>query len=247
VTGLAGAIRLLTRVPVPGPASEPGRALPWFALVGALLGVLTAVAYAAAERVVPTPVAAAVATFILVLATGAIHEDGLADTADAWGGGTTRDETLRILRDPSHGTYGVLALAFSVVLRVAGLAAMSPAAALVALPSIHAISRATTAALMAITPSARTEGLAADYAGQATPVRAAVAVATALAFAALLIGVATIAAAAVALVVAWVVRAVAMRRIGGVTGDVLGAAEQLVEIGLILLLAGLAQRAALPA
>ena len=244
MSGLIGALSALTRLPVPaGVGEDPGRALPWFPLVGVLVGLATASVYAAAYQVLPQLVSAAVAILTLVLLTGALHEDGLADSADAWGGGHGRDHTLRIMRDPQHGTYGTLAIVFSVVLRIGALAALSPAFSLVALPAVHAVSRAVPVALMTLTPAARDEGQAAHFTSAATPARAAVAAGSALVVAIVLLGVWVIAAVAIAIGSAWLIRRAAIQRLGGLTGDVLGATEQLVECGLLLLLAGVAHSA----
>jgi adenosylcobinamide-GDP ribazoletransferase len=240
VTGLVGALALLTRLPVRFAAGqEPGAALPWLPIVGGLLGVFTALVYMLGLLVLPAVVAAAVAIAVLVAVTGALHEDGLADAVDAWGGGSTREETLRVLDDPRIGTYGVLALVLSVLLRVTSIATLSPSAALVGLPAVHAMSRAATVAVMAVSPAARDSGLGARYSISATPLRAAVAVGVALLLSIALLGPWTAVAVVIALVLAWMARRVAMRRIGGVTGDVLGAIEQLVEVALLLLWAGI--------
>ena len=241
MSGLVGALGLLTRFPLPrGAAGDPGAALPWYPVVGAFLGLLAAAVYAATSLILPATLAAALAIAFLVLATGALHEDGLADAADAWGGGTTREETLRILRDPGVGTYGALALGFSLIVRVVALATLAPAMAISALPAVHALSRTAMAGVLATTPSARDDGLGASVRRTTTPVAAAAAVLVAVAASAVLLGLAAIAAIVVAAFVAATLRLVAIHRIGGVTGDVLGATEQLIEIGLMLLLAGFA-------
>ena len=242
MTGLVGALGLLTRLPVVSHTiSDRDASIAWFPIVGLLLGLAAALAYAVGSLLFPPVVAATIAILCLVLLTGALHEDGLADAADAWGGGTTREETLRILRDPGVGTYGALAIGFSLLVRVAALSVLTPSAALLALPAIHAISRAATAGMLATTPAARGDGLGADAGRTATRARV-VAVVLAMAASLALIGPLAVAAMAVALVVTVAVRLVAMRRIGGVTGDVLGATEQLVEIGAMLLVAGVAYR-----
>jgi adenosylcobinamide-GDP ribazoletransferase len=238
---------MLSRLPVPARVGEdPGRALPWFPLVGVLVGLVTASVYAAAYQVLPPPVAATVAILSLVLLTGALHEDGLADSADAWGG-DGRDDTLRIMRDPQHGTFGALAIVFSVVLRIGALAALSPAFSLVALPAIHAVSRTAPVMLMALTPAARDEGQAAHFISAATPAQAAVASGSALVVSIVLLGVWVIAAVAIVITIAWLIRRAAVLRLGGLTGDVLGATEQLVECGLLVLLAGVAKSTVPPA
>jgi len=128
--GLGAAVTLLTRVPI-GRAdwerSDLDRSLRWVPLVGGVIGLAVALAYAGTASVMPATVAAGLAVALGVLITGGLHEDGLADTVDGFGGGSDRGERLRIMKDPRHGTYGALALVFSVVLRVTALAAMRPA------------------------------------------------------------------------------------------------------------------------
>ena len=125
MTGFLGAVQFLTRIPVRTRAAVPhDRVLPWLPFVGALIGALVGGVAAGLAELVPTAVAAAVAVAVGLLVTGAFHEDGLADVADAFGGGTTRERRFEILKDPRHGTYGVAALCSSVVLRVVGAASI---------------------------------------------------------------------------------------------------------------------------
>ena len=117
--GLLGAIQFLTRVPIR--LSEPpelARCVPWFPLVGGVIGLAVGGVAAGLAELVPMAVAAAVAIIAGVMITGAFHEDGLADTADAFGGGWTREQRLRILGDPLHGSYGVAALCGTIVVRI---------------------------------------------------------------------------------------------------------------------------------
>ena len=241
LSGLIAALSVLTRLPVrAGVGEDPGLALPWFPLVGVLVGLATAAVYAAAYQVVPPLLSAALAIAVLVVLTGALHEDGLADFADACGGGSGRDDSLRIMRDAHHGTYGVLAIVLTLVLRVGAVATLSPAFSLLALPAVHAISRTAPVLLMGVTPAARHDGQAAHFTPSATGARVAIAVGGALAMSAALLGAWVIASSAIAIGVGWFVRRAAVRRLGGLTGDVLGATQQLLECALLLLMAGVA-------
>ena len=122
--GFVAAVQFLTRVPVRTKRpSDLSAAVVWFPVVGALVGAAVGVVAAVLGEVVPMPVAATVAVLAGVLLTGAFHEDGLADTADAIWGGWTRERRLEILKDPRHGTYGVAALAGSIVVRVVAVGA----------------------------------------------------------------------------------------------------------------------------
>jgi adenosylcobinamide-GDP ribazoletransferase len=239
VSGLAAAVSFLTRVPVRGARTEEdlGAAVPWFPVVGALVGLAIAGIYAAGLLVLPALPAAALATTAGALATGAFHEDGLADTADAFGSRATGAEAIRILRDPRLGTYGVLALVFVTLVRVAALAALSGTIALAAVPGAHALSRGGVVAVLLLVRAADGEGLGASYRRRVRrgPAVAGVMVALLLGAATLgwWIGAAVIAVALGAVVLAWL----AKRRIGGITGDVLGAVQQIGECAVLMIAA----------
>jgi adenosylcobinamide-GDP ribazoletransferase len=237
VRGLLGAVSLLTRVPTGTGARRPEElagSVPWFPVVGAGVGLAVAAAYAGARQLLPALPAATVAVVAGICLTGAFHEDGLGDTADAFMGHHDRDSTVRILDDPRLGTFGVLAVAASLLLRVGAVAALAPAAALAALPAAHALSRAAAVATMTALPAAGQTGLGATYALALSRRRALAGTAAGLAVALALLGVAALwAAAAVALAAALLGR-LAVRRIGGVTGDVLGAVQQLGETLVLL-------------
>jgi adenosylcobinamide-GDP ribazoletransferase len=239
VEELKAALVFCTRLPlfrtVPVAAAAIGKAAWAFPLAGLVVGLIGAVVYGLAHRFgVPAWPAAALAVAGTMLATGALHEDGLADTADGFGGGNSREQKLAIMRDSRIGTYGVCALALSLVLRVGALASLPSAHAVVwALIAAHAAARATMPALMLL-PPARSDGLSHD-AGQ--PAGASVAAAAAIGFLVLVfclpLGramVALILLAAIVALMAWL----ATRQIGGQTGDVLGALEQAGEIAVLL-------------
>ena len=117
--GLLGAVSFLTRVPTgtgERRVEELAGFVPWFPVVGAGVGLVIAAIYAASRTLWPPLPAATVAVVAGIGLTGAFHEDGLGDTADALAGGTDRDSTIRILKDPRLGTFGVLAVAASLLL-----------------------------------------------------------------------------------------------------------------------------------
>ena len=238
MTGLREAAAFLTRLPmgadaVNGP-TDIARSLPWFPVVGAALGAAVAGVYAAGLQVVPAFAAASVTVAAGVALTGAFHEDGLADTADALGAWEPA-EARRILKDPTHGTYGVSALVLALIVRVAAVSALGGWSALAILPAAQALGRSAALGLLGYAPAATEEGLGASYATHVTRRRvigvAGVGVALALAGA----GVWAVPAAVLAAGGAFVVGRLAVRRIGGVTGDVLGAAEQVSEMLVLLL------------
>ncbi|MGC1888692.1 MAG: adenosylcobinamide-GDP ribazoletransferase, partial [Stellaceae bacterium] len=170
-----------------------------------------------------------------VALTGALHEDGLADTADGFCGGRDREEKLAILRDSRQGTYGVLALVLSVLLRAAALAGIGDVIhGGLALIAAHAASRAALpGAMMGLTP-ARPDGLGA---AAGTP-RAGGAIAAALIGTAIALAALGPARGAIALcltgAVVFAMAELARRQIGGYTGDVLGAFQQVGEIIILL-------------
>jgi cobalamin 5'-phosphate synthase/cobalamin synthase len=168
--------------------------------------------------------------------TGAIHLDGLADTADGFGGGQSREDVLRIMRDPVIGTYGGTALVIVIGVKIAALTALLDRdAALPFLIAAPAMSRWTISVLAAWLPYARADGglgHAVAHDRDTIGVIVATAITGLIAFAALRAG-ALMAWAAAALTAAWVARA-ARRRIGGVTGDVFGAGIELTETAVLL-------------
>ena len=240
---LESAVLFLTRLPFPRPKATGGTALAqaaWaFPVAGVLVGAVGAVVYALAHRVgVPAWPAAALALAATMATTGALHEDGLADTADGFWGGTTRERKLEIMRDSRTGAYGVCALALSILLRASALASLADTALVVpALIAAHAAARAVMPAFMVLVPPARRDGLS-FAAGQPSGVGAAVAALLGILFTAVCLGPARAALAAILLiVVAALMARLSLKRIGGQTGDTLGALEQVSEIVALLVAA----------
>ena len=239
--GLRAATTFLTRLPVGAESAETSniaRSIPWFPVVGALLGATLAGVYVVVRLVLTPLLAASVAVGAGVVATGALHEDGLADSADALGG-RSREEALGILKDPAHGTYGVLAIALSLVLRVAALSTLGRWSAVAVLPATHALSRGASIGLLRTLRPATEEGLGRAHAAAVSGAGVAVALSAAFLLGFASLGLWVIPAAALATLGSLGISLIAMRTIGGLTGDVLGAAEQVTEI-LILLLAAAA-------
>ncbi|MGF1592330.1 MAG: adenosylcobinamide-GDP ribazoletransferase [Kiloniellaceae bacterium] len=243
----AAAARLLTRLPLGtaggGPAEPPGdpsagHPARCYPLVGAGIGALAALAYGLAAWLALPPFAAALAALATaILVTGALHEDGLADVADGFGGGRDAARKLAIMRDSRIGTYGVLALALVLAARGGSLAAIAePAAVAAALVAAHTVSRAGLAGLMWALPPARSDGLgAATGRPGGADALVALAIGTAAAFLLLDFTVAVTALLAAATLQA-VLALQARRQIGGATGDVLGAAQQLGEAAVLLVI-----------
>jgi len=232
-TGLA----FCTRLPVtPPPESKLAEAAWAFPVIGALIGVLGALTYWFADWVWLDPyISATLAVAATVLLTGCLHEDGLADTADGFGGGATKARKLDIMRDSCIGTYGVAALALSFLLRVGAIASLEePGLVAAALIAAHAGARAVLPLFMAALPRARQDGLAAS-AGTPQAGRVTIALMLGLFVLALSLGAGGALIAALFVAVAFGLMArLAMRQIGGQTGDVLGAVEQVSEIVILL-------------
>jgi adenosylcobinamide-GDP ribazoletransferase len=236
------ALSFCTRLPVPHAIAATGadvaRACWALPIAGALVGAIGALVYClAATAALPAFPAAALAVAATVLATGALHEDGLADVADGFGGGATRERKLEIMGDSRLGTYGACALVLSLLLRISAIADITqPALVAAALLAAHIGARAVMPAVMWFVPPAKPNGLSASA---GLPPVASVVLAAIFGAAALGIGLGPGPGAIAILVVlvgAAAVARLSIAQIGGQTGDVLGAVEQVSEI-LILLVA----------
>lgn len=244
-TDLRAALRFLTRVPVKGARWEGddpplGRAVRAFPIVGALIGLAAGIVYGIACGLgLPEIVAAVLAVGASALITGALHEDGLADMADGFGGGQTRERKLAIMRDSRIGAYGVIVLVVVLAAKVGAVSDLGGTGLVIAaMVAAAACSRAAMPALMLWMEPARNDGLAAD-AGRppATHVWTGLTLAAVLA-----VGLLTWSGLVAFLVaglgtagVVWL----AERQVGGHTGDVLGGVQQMSEVLFLLTLAAI--------
>jgi cobalamin 5'-phosphate synthase/cobalamin synthase len=239
LSGLRAAVAFLTRLPVDpsgraGAAAVAGGAV-WFPLVGAFTGGVSALTAWAMGLVLPAAVAALGAVAAGVLLTGALHVDGLADTADGYGAATA-DRALEIMRDHSVGTYGVVSVVLDVGLRVAAIASLAGRpGGLLYLVAAGAVSRSAMVGLGALVPYARrTPGLGGLLSDAPRSVIVwSVLLGTALAV--LAVRLPGLAAAALAGVLAAGWGWHCARRLGGITGDTLGAASEGCEVAVLLL------------
>ena len=236
------AIAFLTRLPMPHPdGARPesfARAQRLFPLVGAGIGAAVGLFCLLLRSIgVPDLAAAALTLGGAALLTGALHEDGLADVADGFGGGRDVAAKLEIMRDSRLGTYGALALVVSFASKLAALAALPDGMVVQSLIAAHALGRGALPWIAISLPYARKDGLAAN-AGRPDGAIAAVAAGIALLIAilALPLGSALLAAIAAG-ASALIMMQLARRQIGGQTGDVLGGAEQVAETAILVLLA----------
>jgi adenosylcobinamide-GDP ribazoletransferase len=237
---LKASIAFCTRLPLPRATPQGAKRLAkaaWaFPVAGLVVGLIGAAVYVLAHRLgVPAWPAAALSVVATLVVTGALHEDGLADTADGFGGGRTRQQKLDIMRDSRTGAFGVCALVLSLLLRVGALASFADAYGVVwALLASHSAARTAMPVFMWLLPPARDDGLSFE-AGR--PAGESVAAGIAIAFLilvfclypargvlALIFLIATVA------LMAWL----SVRQIDGQTGDVVGALEQVSEIAVLL-------------
>ncbi|HZH45619.1 MAG TPA: adenosylcobinamide-GDP ribazoletransferase [Roseococcus sp.] len=233
------AVQFLTRLPVPASAHfTPGRlraATRFYPLVGALVGGLGALAFLAADALWPPVIAALLSLAATLPLTGAFYEDGLADTFDGIGGGLTRERALEIMRDSRIGTYGTAALLLAFGLKLGALAALPALAVAAALPAAHGLSRFSAVVVIATSRYARDDGTGKPTADGIAPASLAIAGGTAallLAGLALATGVPAALGAAAGLVLGHLaMRRVFERKLGGYTGDCLGAVQQASEVG----------------
>ena len=223
------------------PHAQLATALWLFPLVGFAIGGVGAIVLGLlAWMGVPAPVAATLGIGAMIWLTGALHEDGLADIADGFGGGTDKDSKLRIMRDSRIGTYGVVAVAVMLIAKITALAVLAEwniAAAASAMIAAATWSRALFAPTIRWLDNAREDGLGANA---GTPNEGTswlgLLLAAALSLLVLLtpagFGVATILAAGglAAFLVGWI----ALKQIGGYTGDTLGAAQQAAEMAVLI-------------
>ncbi|RYH06486.1 adenosylcobinamide-GDP ribazoletransferase [Tropicimonas sp. IMCC6043] len=239
---LALACALLTRLPVPVNAdfaATRGAKAAWaYPLAGALVAALAGgIGWVAIALGMPTTVAAGLVIAGQVVMTGAMHEDGLADAADGLWGGWDRARRLEIMKDSRIGSYGVLALILSLGLRWSALASLGPAL-LPFLVAAALLSRSAMVWLMWALPNAREGGLSRSV-GRPGDATVAAAMLIGLAGSLALVGAGTLALLVASAVAALACAAIARARIGGQTGDILGATQQIAEICCLILAAAL--------
>jgi len=230
------AVSFLTIVPVPGKDVPPGRAAAFFPLVGAILGALGAELFIAASLVLPPSIAALIAVTFWTLISGVLHEDGLADVADAMRAGRTREKMIAILKDSRIGTYGAVAIVLSIVARWQALEHVTAARILEVCIVAQAVPRAAMVTLAWLSRPFG-EGLGLAFSSSLTTTGSLIAIVQGLVAAMLLgwrPGVIVIAG---GYLIVRGARTYFYKRVGGINGDCLGATEQLLEIFILILFA----------
>ena len=241
MSGFRTAVTFLTRIPI-GEGRKPNiEAAPkWFPIIGLLIGAACGSVFAGGSWLAGPLPGAALAIGFGALVTGAFHQDGLADTADAFGGGWTVEQRLEIFKDSRHGTYGVMSLVVVVTLQVTALSTLGMQSGFVALVYAHALGRLGALVVMRSLRPVRPDGLAATLKGSSPfQERFVVSALTLLLLIGrakqsgglILLGAATLA----TLAVGWLSK----RKLGGYVGDVLGAVEQVVEVAVLVAAAAL--------
>ena len=233
------ALQFFTRLPIPAwvgfEAAWLQHASRYFPLVGGVVAAVAAGVYYAAALVLPAPVAAVLSTAASIYITGAFHEDGFADTCDGLGGGMTKERALEIMKDSRVGAYGAIGIVCMLATKLSALAMLPPRVAVAALFVAHPLSRLAATALIWKLDYVRGEGKAKPLAQQMTTAEFAIATITcalpaayALATNAMTPAAMLAALIAAALAALWLGR-LFVRRLGGYTGDCLGAVQQLAE------------------
>ncbi|MGH7279074.1 MAG: adenosylcobinamide-GDP ribazoletransferase [Candidatus Rokuibacteriota bacterium] len=241
MSGFFQAARYLTIVPLPGPAAASltslGGTAAWFPVVGLALGAALLVVERVTGKVFPSLLAALLTVAAWKLLTGGLHLDGLADCLDGLVG-RDADHRLAIMRDSRIGAFGAIGLIIFLLLEIVAVAELPPPVRSQALLAAPVVGRVAPVLLAWIFPSARPEGQGAAFARGLSRVGVSVAVAIALAVALFALGLLGPIFLAAALAVALVFGGFLVRRLGGITGDVLGASIEvtttLAYVGLVL-------------
>lgn len=235
------ALRFFTRLPVPrwvGHSEEQlNHAARWFPAVGWIVGASGAAVTLAALQVWPAPVAVLLGMVATLLLTGTFHEDGLADTIDGMGGGWTREQVLAIMKDSRIGSYGAIGIGIALLLKFLALGEHAvlpaPTFALV-LVAGHAVSRFASTTLIFFLDYARAEGKAKPLATRLGKGELAFAALCGLSPCLFLPWAQVAVALALVALVTWLAARTFVRRLGGYTGDCLGATQQLAELAFYL-------------
>jgi adenosylcobinamide-GDP ribazoletransferase len=238
------AVQFLTRLPVPAGefrADDLRRSLAFFPLVGLLLAAGGLLVRFLLARYVENGVIVLAILLYLVLSTGALHEDALADAADGFGGGWNKEQMLAIMRDSRIGSYGAIAIVFSLLGRFVLLTELPTTKFVAYFAASQVLSRWTPLPLsFFLSPARADSGQGSRVAGKVSWLSLLIGTLVALGIAALFLHSAVLWAGLTAAVITLITGLYYQKRLGGVTGDCLGATVQLTEIGVYL--AGLVVR-----
>ena len=235
---LLAAIQFSTRFPVPAYRHEEltlARAAKFFPLVGLLIGAAGWGIYSLVARAANSQVRCLFVLCFFVLVTGALHEDGLADAADGFGGGWTRARILEIMRDSRIGSFGAVAIALSLLARFVLLSNLDPARFGAYVISAQVLCRCSTLPLGRVLPPARpAEGSGSRLARRISTASLLFGVLFSIATVLILLGRASWLPLLITVLITACTGVYYSRKIGGVTGDCFGATNQLTEIAIYL-------------
>lgn len=244
IENFALTLAFFTRIPLPASLgnrinhdAKIGEAAAFFPIAGLILSIPMAIIWFVASSYLPATIAAGLAIGLSLLITGGLHEDGFADCADGLGATPNRERALEIMRDSRIGTYGSLALILSIGLRWAALASLGPLSGVLAIIICNVGARSAMTIAMQFSEYARPEGLG-KQAGTIRQLDFLVAILIAFLIAMICGWFWGVAALCFAYIVAWLFLKRLEHRLGGYTGDGLGAMEQIAEITILITLAG---------
>ncbi|QJD91237.1 adenosylcobinamide-GDP ribazoletransferase [Duganella dendranthematis] len=250
------ALQFFTRLPIPRWVGfDPAwlnQASRYFPLVGLVVALITGAAYAVAAWFLPAPVAVVISTAVGIYATGAFHEDGFADMCDGFGGGMTPERVLEIMKDSRIGAYGAIGTICMLGLKLVTLSMLPPLAVIGALLVAHPLSRLMATSLIWRLDYARAEGKAKPLAQKMRGTEFLIAAITSIVAALVVIELrwlppaALVSGVIVAAIATWWLARKCVRRIGGYTGDCLGAVQQVTEVMFYLCALASFQHGALP-
>lgn len=232
-------IGFFTRIPLPDDEDHRGdlaNAAITFPIAGFLIGALLATIWLIADYFLPALPAAAIAIAAGLVLTGALHEDGLSDCADGLGGNVSKERALEIMRDSRIGTYGAAALIITIGLRWSGLASLDMWFGFSALIIAHMTGRAAITVPMYFSKYARKEGLGKSVSNGIDINQFSLTLLIPILISFLIAGWQGLLAVVVSMVAAWLVTKWLDNKIGGYTGDGLGAVEQISEITALLVI-----------
>lgn len=255
---LLAAISFLTRIPVPSShnAGDLATTAVWFPVVGLIVGAVAASVFAASSFVWPSLLAIVLSTIVTVRLTGAFHEDALADSLDGFGGGWNREQVLTIMKDSRVGSYALVGMILVMLAKVSALQSIVDASSglrtivirdvAAALIAAHVVARCSSVWMMAALPYVqRTDNSRASaggpFAGAVTGRQAVVATFMTMAVVVPATGLRSVGIFGAAALVTVIAGRYFISRIGGITGDALGAANQAVELATYLVLAARVQ------
>lgn len=234
-------LQFFTRLPIPGDHGKDkdlASAAIAFPIAGFVIGLLIAGIWTIAFWLLPPYPAAGLTVFFAVLVTGALHEDGFSDCADGLGGGFTKEKALEIMRDSRIGTYGAIALIFTIGLRWLSLGSVPLSAGIAMILIAHIVSRSAMNIALATSRYAREQGLGGSVAEGITFETLGITTLISLLLALVFGGFAGLLSGIIGLLIAWLFLQYLIKRIGGYTGDGLGAMQQVCEISIFIALAG---------